>query len=239
MDRGSVGGLLRRTGLSLVYLLLAFPLGLFYFIVLVTGLSLGFGLTIILWGIPILLGLAAAWWYFAKLERWLTTQLLGARIGPLRRRALDGLSRTAQLKAHFGNRVTWTSLVYLFLAFPFGTLAFSLVVGLLSLSLASIAAPAYYRWTNIELFENGDTLWIVNTWWEAVLLSLAGVLLLGITLVFIHALARAWRAVAELLLGYATDEPKHESAMDAPLNVPVLPARASPPKVGGVLSQTV
>jgi hypothetical protein len=221
--------------LSLVYLLLAFPLGLFYFIVLVTGLSLGLGLTIILWGIPVLLGLATAWWHFAKLERWLTTQLLGARIGPMRRRALDGLSRTEQLKAHFGNRVTWTSLVYLFLAFPFGTLALALAVGFLSLSLASIVAPAYYHWTNIKLFDDSDALWIVDTWWEAALLSLAGVLLLGVTLVLIYGLARAWRAVAEVLLGY----PEEELTRDVALDAPVLSARSSPTFGGDALSQMI
>lgn len=42
-----------RSYLNIVYLLLAFPLGTFYFVFLVTGLSLGFGLIITLVGIPI------------------------------------------------------------------------------------------------------------------------------------------------------------------------------------------
>jgi hypothetical protein len=41
--------------LNIVYLLVAFPLGTFYFVFLITGLSLGFGLFITLFGIPILL----------------------------------------------------------------------------------------------------------------------------------------------------------------------------------------
>ena len=40
--------------LNIVYLLLAFPLGTFYFVFLVTGLSLGAGLSITLLGIPLL-----------------------------------------------------------------------------------------------------------------------------------------------------------------------------------------
>jgi hypothetical protein len=41
--------------LNIVYLLVAFPLGTFYFVFLITGLSFGFGLFITLFGIPILL----------------------------------------------------------------------------------------------------------------------------------------------------------------------------------------
>jgi len=49
-----------KTWRSVGYLLLAFPLGIFYFVFLVTGLSLGFGLFITLLGIPILVGVLAA-----------------------------------------------------------------------------------------------------------------------------------------------------------------------------------
>ncbi len=54
-----------QTYLNLLYLLLAFPLGLAYFVFLVTGLSLGFGLIITLAGIPILVLMLVAIWALA------------------------------------------------------------------------------------------------------------------------------------------------------------------------------
>ncbi len=53
-----------RTWLNILFQWLAFPLGLFYFICLVTGLSLGIGLVIIWVGIPILLIVTGSWWLF-------------------------------------------------------------------------------------------------------------------------------------------------------------------------------
>ena len=55
-----------QTYLNLVYLLLAFPLGVFYFTLLVTGISLGFGLLIVWIGGFILAGMFVAWWACAN-----------------------------------------------------------------------------------------------------------------------------------------------------------------------------
>jgi uncharacterized RDD family membrane protein YckC len=69
-----------RTYMNMLYLLLSYPLGTFYFVFLVTGLSLGIGLTITLFGIPILLGMLLLWREFAKFERYLTKIMLGVDI---------------------------------------------------------------------------------------------------------------------------------------------------------------
>ena len=68
---GSVFGVVVRlqTYLNLLYLFIAFPLGLAYFIFLVTGLSVGISLVIIWVGLPILLFMLAAWWVLAIFER--------------------------------------------------------------------------------------------------------------------------------------------------------------------------
>ena len=73
----------KQTYLNLAYLLLAFPLGIIYFVFLVTGFSLGFGLIVTFLGIPILLGMLAATWGIAAFERQLANQLLAARIAPM------------------------------------------------------------------------------------------------------------------------------------------------------------
>lgn len=231
MRLDSIGGLLQRTGLRLLYLLLAFPLGLFYFVFLVTGLSVGGGLAVIFWGLPILLGVAVACWWFAKFERWLTIRLLGARIGPMRRRSLDGLSRTEQLKVHFGNRVTWTGLVYLFAMFPFGIAAFVVVTTGLSTFGAGVAAPFIYPFTDIGI--GADSFgWDIDSLSEA--LAAAGLALffvLPLTLLLVNGLAVAWRAFAELMLGYADES--REPAEPTPVTVPPVTPALPPPSFGG------
>src|SRR5438309_5628057 len=52
--------ILPQTYLNLTYLLLAFPLGTAYFILLVTGFSLGLGLMVTLVGVPVLLATLVA-----------------------------------------------------------------------------------------------------------------------------------------------------------------------------------
>ena len=62
--------------LNIVYLLLAFPLGTFYFVFLITGLSLGFGLIITLLGIPILLLVLGGSVVLCRFERSIANNLL-------------------------------------------------------------------------------------------------------------------------------------------------------------------
>ncbi len=65
---------------TLLYLFLAFPLGLAYFILLVVGFSLGFSLLIIWVGLIILALLFPAIWLIISFERLQTTHLLGIEI---------------------------------------------------------------------------------------------------------------------------------------------------------------
>src|ERR1700736_199978 len=69
-----------QTYRNLGYLILAYPLGLFYFVFLAVGLSLGAGLLVIVIGAAILMGVFAAATQLLRLERGLLTRLLGAEI---------------------------------------------------------------------------------------------------------------------------------------------------------------
>src|SRR5512133_2745838 len=81
-----------QTYLNMLYLLLSFPLGLFYFIFLVVGLSLGFPLMIIWVGLFILLGVFAAWYALIAFERWIGITLLRVEIPPMVAQDLSGKS---------------------------------------------------------------------------------------------------------------------------------------------------
>ncbi len=72
-----------RSYLNALYLLTAFPLGLTYFAVLVTGAIVGSLLAGVLVGLLILLAVLVAAWGFALFERELAIWLLGVDVPPL------------------------------------------------------------------------------------------------------------------------------------------------------------
>jgi hypothetical protein len=117
-----------QTWLGILFHILAFPLGLFYFVFLVTGLSVGVGLVVVWVGIPILLVVAGAWWLFGAFERLQAKYLLGATVPqtPREWERADGI--WGKLRAHFGSGATWMDLLYLFAKLVFGTISFTLLV---------------------------------------------------------------------------------------------------------------
>jgi two-component system, OmpR family, phosphate regulon sensor histidine kinase PhoR len=134
----------RQTYLRMAYLLLAFPLGTLYFVVIATGLSVGFGLAIVIVGFPILVLTLLCWLLFARIERGLAIHLLGAKLRPMS--IPDPNSRTLRqrLLKTVTDPVTWKSLAYLILEFPFGVFTFTIGISLISFSISLVLYPAIY-----------------------------------------------------------------------------------------------
>ena len=199
--------------LNVLYLLLAFPLGIGYFVFLVTGTSLGIGLAIIWVGIPILLIVLVVSWALCQFERALAVLLLKEDIPPVARddpsagsgAGVSGLSIEERLfvnvwrrlKAHLSNRLTWTGIVYLLLKFPAGIASFVVVVTLVSLTFAFVGAPLYYS------VDDGIDLgvWQVDVLWEAAILSVAGVFVGFISLNVMNVAAFLSGRLARVMLG--------------------------------------
>src|SRR5205085_11063541 len=74
----------RWTYLRIVYLLLAFPLGTTYFVLLITGLSVGVGLSILGVGLVILALTVVGCLFVARFARALAISLLGGSALPFR-----------------------------------------------------------------------------------------------------------------------------------------------------------
>jgi two-component system phosphate regulon sensor histidine kinase PhoR len=134
----------RRTYLRICYLLLAFPLGILYFVVVVTGLSVGVGLAIIIVGFPILLATLLCWLLFARIERELAIHLLGARVRPMSVPDPSKRSLWQRLLRILGDPVTWKSMAYVLLEFPFGVFSFTLSIVLITTSLTLVFYPVAY-----------------------------------------------------------------------------------------------
>ena len=134
----------RWTYLRILYLLLAGPLGTTYFSLLITGLSFGLGFAILGVGLLILVLTLIGWLFAAQFERELAIHLLGANVGPFSVSEGEGLSPWQRLLKALRDPITWKSLAYLVLEFPFGVLGFSLTVLLLAVSLSLALSPLVY-----------------------------------------------------------------------------------------------
>jgi Putative sensor len=192
-----------RTYTNLLYLLLAFPLGLAYFLFLSVGLTVGFGLTIVWIGLPILALVFAGSWAFAAFERQAAILLLGADVPPMAPAKLPPAgpaARTAWQRAgdFFSNPVTWKGMGFLLLKLPMGLLSFAAIVTLLPLSGALLLSPIFWQ---MGLFEIDGVVFQVDSLGGAWACTILGAAMLLLSLNLLNALARLWRATATVLLG--------------------------------------
>lgn len=188
-----------RTYTNLFYLALAFPLGMFYFVFLLTGLALGFGLTIIWVGLPILAVVLAACWGMAALERRFAILLLGADVPPMAAPA-TGQPKDfwKRVQEFLGNPVTWKGLGFLFLKFPLGILSFVLTLTLLVVPFAFLLAP--FAWGIDDVYYQ-IPFWNVDTFGETLILAALGFMGMIVSLNVLNLLGRVWRELAEVMLG--------------------------------------
>ncbi|MCX8129165.1 MAG: sensor domain-containing protein [Clostridia bacterium] len=146
-----------RTYANIFYLLLAFPLGIFYFIFFVTGFSLGVGLVPIFIGLPLIMFMFYISKYFMAFERTLARQFLGTEIPPSDMTEAPANGFWKRFKAQVFDLKAWKSLIFLIIKFPAGIFSFVVVVTLLSISLALISAPITYsaiiQSINIDIFQ--------------------------------------------------------------------------------------
>ncbi|MBV9710270.1 MAG: sensor domain-containing protein [Ktedonobacteraceae bacterium] len=126
----------KQTYVNLLYLLVAFPLGIFYIVVLLLGLvSILSNVVTVIPGIFILLLAIFVWWRLAKFERNLAMRWLHVEISPMAPPRKEDLKRLERFSVHLTNVVTWKSLAYLFVKFPLGTFSFVAILNLFVLTL--------------------------------------------------------------------------------------------------------
>jgi hypothetical protein len=219
----------RQTYRNLVYLVLAFPLGLGYFVFGAVTVSLGLGLAIVLVGVVILAATIGVGLAVGAFERRLTNWLLDAQI-EARTAPPDG-TRREQVSAVLTHRPTWTTLVYLPSKFLLGVVAFTLIVTALSTTLSMLLVPLFYDAPGLyvgivpdrapefhqSLYVGWNYLlvgvdavvtvgsWRITTLPQALVVAALGVLgTIGVAH-GVNALARVWRRVAAWMLGDGYD----------------------------------
>ncbi|BCL82148.1 sensor domain-containing protein [Ktedonobacteria bacterium brp13] len=193
-----------QTYINIGYLLLSFPLGILYFCFLIIGAVVSV-LNLFIIGIPLMILFFICWWKLAAFERKIAIQWLGVDIAPMATPLPAGATRIQRMLLHLRHKVTWKSLLYLFLKFPFGNLAFYMVLiifilvvvlGCITLVLSLLAAPIVLLCVTLgngtfNKSSIGRYLWHSTTGW--------GLNLLPLTI--LNFITQLWGNFAQAMLG--------------------------------------
>jgi signal transduction histidine kinase len=191
-----------RSYTRLLYLLLAFPIGLAEFVFLTIGISFGFGTLITLIGVPILIGMLFAWRSLAGGERWLIGRLLGVRVPPPYRPLAPDASFVSRLRTYLGDPATWKDLVYLLLRLPMGIITFTAALAVVGSGLQLLVAPLLVWLTGDWGAGNAP---VISDFPGVLLLVPVGVLILLVGIPVLSGLGRLTAAFGAQLLGSNED----------------------------------
>jgi signal transduction histidine kinase len=183
---------------AVVYELLALPLGIAYFVILVTGFSVGAGLAVVIIGLAVLALTVVAWRVMAGVERGLARTLLRVTI-PAPGHMAPGLSPWQRVKSVLRDPVTWKSLVFVVLKLPLGIVSFAVLAALGFVGTVLTFAPAIVAITPVTFFG-----WIMETPSEAIPIVPAGIAILLATLHIVNGMAWLWALFARVMLGPST-----------------------------------
>jgi len=185
---------------NLLYLLLSLPLGILYFVILVTGFSLGAGLAITLVGIPLLVAMIFVTYIMGDLDRKLTSLFLGVQIAKPEARPSEKDTASAILVAQLKSLQFWKELGYLLFKLPLGVISFTIVIVFISVSLALIASPfiiTYFPDAQMMLWNGME----IDTMQEAVVTSVVGLILGAVSVLSVNGVAKLMGIISVWALG--------------------------------------
>ena len=187
---------------NLLYLLFSLPLGVLYFVILITGFSLGAGLAITIIGLPLLVVMIFVTYILGDLDRKLTSLFLGVQIAKPEARPSEKETATAILVAQLKSLQFWKELGYLLLKMPLGVIAFTIAVTFVAVSLAFIGAPfilTYFPDAQMMLW-NG---FVVDTMQEALVTSALGLIFGAFSVLIVNGVAKLMGIISIWALGKA------------------------------------
>jgi Putative sensor len=167
-----------QTYLNLIYLILAFPLGLMYLIFFTVGISVALPLMFVLIGFVVLAFVCVGWWAFAAFERLMAIWLLKMEIAPMSKPGPQPEGAWENFKSLLTNPVTWKSLFYLIIKLPLGVLSLTLLILFGGVTLAFLTAPLTFWWSPITVDLIGTRTWAIDTPVEAAFAFIIGLLTL-------------------------------------------------------------
>lgn len=199
-----------QTYRHLLYLLLAFPLGLMYYLFVGFGLTFGLVLAIFLVGLVVLAATIGLVRLCATLERRLANALLVTELAPANDVAEGDGGPLGTARRYVDAPSTWRGLSFVTMKLWVGIVGLVVVVTLISAAQLA-TAPIHYP-HHVELFTvNGEAVaWTIDTLAEAVVAVPVGVVAGLLTLHVTNAVGYVCTRIAEALLG--TTDNRYERA---------------------------
>jgi len=194
----------REVWLATLFLLLNCVFGVMWFVVLLTMITFGVGLSYTLVGLVILALAMRLWVAGAALERERVETFLGVRIDPMYR-PLPERGLLERIRVRAGDPAVWRDLLYLVLLFPLGTAEGVLTLVMWGLQISALGAilllPYYWITSSIS----GTTLDAMVSYTAGALPLVLLAVLAGLALALVvpraaMAMASAHAALARLLL---------------------------------------
>lgn len=161
---------------ALLYMLIAFVTGIFYFTWAVTGLSLSVSFALFIFGLPFALLFILSVRGLALLEGRLVEGLLGVRMPRRPLFSQTNMKWLDRLKELAVDKHTWFSLLYMIIQFVLGIVYFVLFVTILSVSLSFMALPFVQIFWNIPVITIGVERFFLP-YWALLLFAVGGFLL--------------------------------------------------------------
>jgi len=146
-----------RNWTSLLLMLMSLVTGVMYFSIVITGLTVSLGLSILIIGLPFFIGFIGVTRILALVEGRLVEAMTGERM-PRRVRPPQVGGWTERLAAVIKDRRTWTTMAYQMLALPLGVLSFTIAVCFVALSVGLIGVGAIELLQTLGLEIPGDGL---------------------------------------------------------------------------------
>ncbi len=203
-----------ETHANMVYLLARFPLGIAYFTVFVTGISLGVALTPVVVGIPILAGVLALAGYVGRIEAGLLRKLLGREVTWSTADAGE-LALWPYLKTVATRPSNYLFVVFALGSFALGTALFTGLTVWFTLAVVLVLAPVLYGVPGVSYqVTTADAITVgpvsvsadtanqlsVTTLPEALVASVFGIALVGIGLHLVNGTAHLLSSLTERAL---------------------------------------
>lgn len=180
---------------ALFYMVLSLATGVLYFTVVVTGLSMSVGLSVLIVGLPLallFLGIVRA---VSLAEGRVVEGLLGERMPRRPRNVGQTGTIVDRIKSWLTDYRTWTTMLYMLLQLVLGIVYFTAVFTSFAVCLSLIALPFAQGFTGDALIGIGNTAYYIEPWGYPVFVA-AGV---------IGAVAMLWvaKGVGKLHAAYA------------------------------------
>ena len=172
-----------RAYAALFYMMLSLATGIFYFVWAVTGISLSFGLSILIFGLAFAVLFFGTVRVLSLVEGRIIEVMLGERMPRRPVYAERGKPVMTRIKEMFTDPRTWSTLLYMLLMLPLGIVYFTIAVTGITLSLACMVAPVAIALREVGIIHDGG-IYFDDQLFLPPIIALPFTFLLGVFLLF-------------------------------------------------------